>query len=389
MQNNKQTVAVVFGGISVEHDISIITGVQTLNTLKKGRYKVVPIYITKSGEWWTGEKLWDINFYSNFSKKSLQKVSLMQKGIQIQKFVGKKKIKLDFAFFALHGSFGENGCMQGLFDVYNIPYSSCGVLGSSICTNKYLAKLLCKSKKIPIVSGILLKEEDKTKNFEWIEKRLSRLNFPLIVKPNNLGSSIGVSFCKNKKELKDAIDFAFMFDREVLVEKAVANLIEYNIALLGNSFSCECSNIEKVVPDNNILSFEGKYMSHGQGKGMENLSRIVPAKIDSKLQIKIENLAKKIYKLLNLRGVVRLDFLFDEKESKLYFNEVNTIPGSLANYLFSNHQYNFTQLLEKAKDYVLIEREVLSHKLTRFSSSVLKNVQLGSKTKFGNSKIKE
>ena len=279
--------------------------------------------------------------------------------------------------------------MQGLFDVYNIPYSSCGVLGSSICTNKYLAKLLCKSKKIPIVSGILLKEEDKTKNFEWIEKRLSRLNFPLIVKPNNLGSSIGVSFCKNKKELKDAIDFAFMFDREVLVEKAVANLIEYNIALLGNSFSCECSNIEKVVPDNNILSFEGKYMSQGQGKGMENLSRIVPAKIDSKLQLQIENMAKKIYKLLNLRGVVRLDFLFDEKESKLYFNEVNTIPGSLANYLFSNHQYNFTQLLEKAKDYVLVEREVLSHKLTRFSSSVLKNVQLGSKTKFRNSKIKE
>ncbi len=387
MKKVKQTIAVIFGGISVEHDISIITGVQTLNALKSGQYKIVPIYITKSGEWLTGKKLWEIKNYSNFNKNNLHKVFPTLKGIKINQFFN-KKITIDFAFLALHGSFGENGCVQGLLDVCNIPYSSCGVLGSSICTNKYLTKNLCKLQGVPTVLSILLKENDKSADFKLIEKKVSHLKFPLIVKPNSLGSSIGVTFCENKKELKDAIDFAFMFDFEVLVESAVQNLVEYNIALVGNAFSCEVSNIEQVVPDHAILSFEGKYMSQGGAKGMSGTPRVVPAKIDISLQTKIEKMAIKIYKLLNLRGIVRLDFLFDTKGQKLYFNEVNTIPGSLANYLFGNCNYDFLTLLEKAKDYSLSEKEFLSHKLTRFSSTVLKDLGQGTKTNSNMSKLK-
>ncbi len=379
MEKGKQTVAVIFGGISVEHDISIITGVQVLNVLKNSKYNVLPIYITKLGEWLSGDKLWDIKSFVDFSKKGLKKVFPMQNGIKIGKLIGEKELKIDFAYLALHGAKGENGGVQGLMEVCDIPYSSCGVLGSSLCTNKYLAKLLCKSKKIPVVSGTLLKEEDKSKDFDFIQKRLARLKYPLIVKPNNLGSSIGVTFCNNPKELKDAISFAFMFDAEVLVEKAVENLVEYNIALVGNRFKCEVSNIEEVTPDNRILSFEGKYM--GGGKGMEGQSRIVPANIDASLQKKIENIAKKIYKLFEMKGIVRLDFLFDKKNKQLYFNEANTIPGSLSNYLFKNHNYTFFDLLEKAKDYCLAEKEILSQKYTKFNSTVLKNVQIGSKTK--------
>ncbi len=377
--NKKQNIAVIFGGISVEHDISIITGVQTINALKKNMQNIIPIYITRSGEWVTGEKLWDLSTYSNFKVSGISRLSLVCGGVKKDGFLGGKTIKIDFVYLALHGSFGENGGVQGLLDIYKIPYSSCGVLGSSVGMDKYLTKLLCKSQKIPVVAGVLLREEDKTRDFTEIHKKVSKLSFPLVVKPNSLGSSIGVSFCKTQKELKDAISFAFMFDTEVLIEKAVENLVEYNIAVVGNRFSCEVSNIEQVSPDNSILSFEGKYMSQNGAKGMESLSRIVPAKLDATIQKEIEDVAKKLYKLLYLKGVVRLDFLCDTKTGKIYFNEINTIPGSLANYLFKNHNYNFGALLEKMKDYALMENEILSQKLRRFSSTVLKDVGKGRK----------
>lgn len=379
VKNKKQTVVVIFGGVSVEHDISIITGVQTLNALKKDTYNIIPIYITCSGEWLTGEKLWNLAIYSDFKKGGLSLVSPVRGGIKKDGIFGGKIIKIDFAYLALHGSVGENGGVQGLLDICKIPYSSCGVLGSSVGMDKYVTKLLCRSQKIPVVAGVLLREEDKTRDFGETQKKLSKLPFPLVVKPNSLGSSIGVAFCRNQKELKDAISFAFMFDSEVLVEKAVDNLVEYNVAVVGNRFSCEVSNIEQVSPDNLILSFEGKYMSQKKTKGMEGLSRIVPAKLDATIQKEIEDVAKKVYKLLYLRGVVRLDFLRDSKTEKIYFNEINTIPGSLANYLFKNHNYNFGTLLEKIKDYALMEDEILSHKLRRFSSTILKDVGKGKK----------
>lgn len=379
---SKQTVAVIFGGVSVEHDISIITGVQTLNALNKNKYNVVPIYISKDNVWYTGEQLFDIRYFAkNSFKNELRKVFLMGKQLCTFNFNFKKVVcTLSFVYLALHGGMGENGNIQGYLDINGLPYSSCGNVGSGICMDKYLTKLLCKSQNIEVVNGVLLKEQDKTLEFSEIIKKLKNLQFPLIVKPNKLGSSIGVNFCKTNEQLKNAISFAFMFDTEVLIEQAIENLQEFNIAVMGNSQDCELSDIEKVNKTNDFLTFENKYMSSNtSGKGMEGADREVPAKIEKEISDKICDYAIKIYKLLNLKGIVRIDFLYDDDSNKIYLNEVNTIPGSLSNYLWKTKKYNFNNILEKLKQYALYQFEVDNKKVKNFSSSVLSTFKDGTK----------
>lgn len=386
--NSKRNVAVIFGGKSVEHDISIITGVQTLNSLDKTKFNIFPIYISKNGTWYTSNEFFNIKTFTNLNflqNKSTQKVSLINQGILL--LHNKKKTiehtKIDFAFLAMHGGFGENGALQGFLDVCGVSYSSPNVYSSSVCMNKVATKILLKSADINVTNFKVLQQETYNKlGYKEIEKSLQNLRFPLIVKPCNLGSSVGITFCKNAARLKDAISFAFLFDSCVLVEEVVENLREVNLSILGDTSNLETSVIEEVSMSDDFLTFENKYLNNGSSKGMENTTRIIPAKLEKAIEDKVIEFGTKAYKFLGCKGLVRIDFLIDGKTSEVYLNELNTIPGSLSNYLWKDKGYNFTELLNKMMEYSLLEKEKEQSKVTNFSSNVLANFEKCDKLDF-------
>lgn len=383
----KRNVIVLFGGKSVEHDISIITGVQTLNAINKRKNNIIPIYITKNGEFLSSEAFFNIKTFSNnnLNKINYKKVILTNDSY-LYFYKGKKLkqwSKVDFAFLATHGGLGENGELQGFLDVCNIAYSSSNVLSSSIGMNKLVAKQILSSQQINQANYFAVNQKDFNKNTKIISQKVKEMGFPIIVKPASLGSSIGISFCKTLKNVKNAISFAFLFDKTVIVEKAVENLREFNISAIGNEFECELSDIEEVLIKKDILSFENKYLNkESSSKGMENTTRNFPAEINYELEKTIKDVANKVYFLLNCKGVVRFDFLVNDKTQEVYFNEVNTIPGSLSNYLWTKKGYNFERLLDKIMDYCLESKKNKESKVSNFSSNVLKQFKNSSKLDF-------
>ena len=379
----KQNVVVLFGGVSVEHDISIITGSQVLASLDRERENVIPIYISKEGKFLTDENFWDVTYFAKEQNFSKAKQVFFASNGNLFCIKGKRAkflCKVDFAYVALHGGMGESGSVQGLLDCAGIKYSSCDNFSSSICMNKFCTKILAKEQKIPVVKGVLLSGEDKNISASYLAEKVEGLNYPIVVKPNNLGSSIGITFCKDKDMLLDAVSFAFLFDTEVLCEEAVCNLRELNIACLGAGEMCECSLVEEVTPNKDFLTFENKYL--GGGKGMESQKRIIPASISKKILNRIEIYARRMFKIFKMKGCVRMDFLMDEKTEMVYMNEINPIPGSFANYLWKNKGYSFQNLLEKMKDYAEIDYAEKGKKITQFSSSVLQNFSQADGGKF-------
>ncbi len=383
----KKNVLVIFGGKSVEHDISIISGIQLANNLDITKFNVFPVYISKSGVWYYSKKFFDINFFSSnnfsFEKESdIVCVCPFDKGLYF--LCGKKLKKLtniDFSFMATHGSCGEDGSLQGLFETYQIPYSSPQTFASSVCMNKYLSKLVFEKLGIKQTDYVLV---NRTNYLKFVKDIKSfNLNFPLIVKPNSLGSSIGITVCKTKEKLKNAISLALLFDFDVLVESLVENLKEVNIAIVGNSEKIEVSDIEEVVKSDEILSFENKYFNTAKSneQGIEKTKRIIPANISTEQKKIVQESATKVYKFLNMNGVVRFDFLIDEKTGEVYLNEVNSIPGSLANYLFKFKGYSYKDLLNKIYEYSIRQFEIKNSLVKNFSSSVLKNVSFSGKNK--------
>ncbi|MBR4004187.1 MAG: D-alanine--D-alanine ligase [Clostridia bacterium] len=383
----KRNVIVLFGGKSVEHDISIITGVQTLNAINKRKNNIIPIYITKNGEFLSSEAFFNIKTFSNnnLNKINYKKVILTNDSY-LYFYKGKKLkqwLKVDFVFLATHGGLGENGELQGFLDICNIAYSSSNVLSSSIGMNKLVAKQILSSQQINQANYFAVNQKDFNKNTKIISQKVKEMGFPIIVKPASLGSSIGISFCKTLKNVKNAISFAFLFDKTVIVEKAVENLREFNISAIGNEFECELSDIEEVLIKKDILSFENKYLNkESSSKGMENTTRNFPAEINYELEKTIKDVANKVYFLLNCKGVVRFDFLVNDKTQEVYFNEVNTIPGSLSNYLWTKKGYNFEKLLDKIMDYCLESKKNKESKVSNFSSNVLKQFKNSSKLDF-------
>lgn len=375
-QNTKKTIGVIFGGNSVEHDISIITGVQTLNAVNKIKYSIVPIYISKSSEWYTSDKFFDITTFQkdNFNPKSYSKIQLGYNGkVYLDK---NKKLKLinqiDYALLATHGGQGENGSLQGFLNVCNVVFSSPDVLSSAVCMNKLTTKFLLQSAGIPQTNFAYINQDEYKKGYKNYKEKFENLKMPLIVKPASLGSSVGITFCKNLKQLKDAISFAFLFDSVVLIEEVVENLKEVNISVVGNTQHCELSDIEEVFIKNDFLTFESKYMNkENSGKGMENTLRKIPANLTAEVEEVIKKYAEKTYKILNCKGIIRIDFLIDSKENKVYLNELNTIPGSLSNYLWKTKKHSFSRLIDKILFYAEEDKKFSNKKITNFSTNVL------------------
>lgn len=381
----KKNIAVIFGGESTEHDISILTGIQVANALDKQKYNLIPIYIDQKGNWFYGNELLNIKFYANFNQKKVKKVVILPTNshLFIEKF-GKYKefMNLDCAILACHGKNGEDGTLQGLLELSHIPYSSSGVFASSVGLNKVKMKELFFANKIPICKYQVVEKFEFEKNkFEF-----ENLIFPVIVKPCNLGSSIGISVCQNQYELKKALELAFLFDDVAIIEECIKNLKEVNISVLGNKQDAICSVTEQPI-SKGLLSFEKKYMStrskssncgtktqkefSGTKNGMQNIDRIVPADITKNQEKRIKDLALKIFEITNSKGVVRIDFMIDNDTGKVYANEINTIPGSFAFYLWQKSGINFEKLLDKVIEIAIDDKNKKENLTTIFNSSVL------------------
>jgi D-alanine-D-alanine ligase len=355
---DKLTVGVIFGGRAVEHEVSIISALQALRALDRDKYRPLPVYISKQGRWYTGDALTKLENYRDtrallarlkpvyfapgFGEWRLQETA--NKGL----FAKPWQCRLDVMLPVLHGTHGEDGCLQGLLELSGIPYAGPGVLGAALGMDKIAMKALLKEAGLPVADYTWFTRGQWRDNEQAVvDKVEAALDYPLIVKPASLGSSIGISRADNREELREALDIAAGFAGRLLVEQAITPLRELNCAVLGAGSQVEISCIEEPLPAAELLSFADKYLDNAGGKGMSGAKRRIPAKIDSALAAEIADMSRRAFWALDGAGVARIDFLYDTRAGRLYINELNTIPGSLAFYLFEPAGRGFSALLDE------------------------------------------
>lgn len=386
---------IIFGSRSAEHDVSVITGLQALENADTKKYNAFPVYISRTGEWFVGEPLRSIETYRNFdpNQKGLTRVFFpavpgMNGLYSLESGLFKKSAKvceLDCALLALHGLHGEDGSVQGLFELANLPYTSCGLIGSAVGMDKIVMKEVFKSIGLNVLESVYCCRSEWSKDKDAVIERAEKLSYPLIVKPANLGSSIGITKAKNREELISAIDVAAGYDRRILIERALTKPTEINCACVGYSGEATVSLCEQPLSwelfmnSDDMLDFNKKYLQKG-GKGMESLSRRIPAPIGEALTEKVQNWTLQIFSMLECKGVVRVDYMIDG-EGNLYVNEINTIPGSLAFYLFEPMGLGFGQLVDKLVEYAYKALTQKNESTYAYSSDILNKSRKGTKHK--------
>ena len=384
----KIKVGVIFGGETVEHEVSVISAVQAMEHMNKDVYDIVPIYISKDRIWYTGDMLKNIEVYRDFNelKKYAKQVVLTKTkdGFCLQRTTGlfrKNVIDIDVAFPIVHGNNAEDGTLQGYLDSVGIPYVGSRVLGSALGQDKVVMKQVFESAGLPIVDYVWFYDNEYSNDCDLIFTKVKKLGYPVIVKPATLGSSVGITFVKNEEELASAIETAINYDTKIIVEKAVQNLVEVNCSVFGNYANQETSVIEEVTSEEEFLTYADKYIGGSKGKlkggaskGMASASRIIPARISDELRKEVEETSVKAFKLLNLSGVCRIDYLIDKKTNKLYINEPNTIPGSLAFYLWEPKGKKYQDLLDNMITLAIKDYKNRSKKTYSFESNILSNM---------------
>ena len=388
-------VGVIFGGETVEHEVSIISAVQAMNKLDNEKYDIIPIYISKEGEWFTGAVLREIETYKDMDllKRYTKNVVLYKKDgrfVLQSKGIFKKIINdIDIVLPVVHGTNVEDGVLQGYLKTIGVPFVGSNVLASAVAQDKVIQKQVFECTNLPIAKYYWFYDcdykDDQDKVIKEIEKEIG---YPMIVKPATLGSSVGITSVDNRNELREAIEDAIKYDTKIVVEEKVENLTEVNISVLGNFENQKLSEIEEVMTDNDLLTYEDKYVGGGKktgSKGMASASRKIPANIDSKLREEVEKIAIDAFKAVGLSGVVRIDFLIDKKKKKVYINEINSCPGSLAFYLWEAKDKNFTALLDEMINIAIKGYKKEQSKVRTFKSNILSgfNGLKGSKGKFG------
>lgn len=357
----KINLAVLFGGRSVEHEVSVISAVQAMASMNKDKYNIVPVYMTKSNEFYTGEKLMDINSFKDIPallKECTECVFVRTEGkVQLirqktKKFGSNVISDIDVAFPIVHGTNVEDGALQGYLHTLNLPYVGCDVLASAVGMDKYVMKILLKEAGFPVLDCCRFASFDLDRIDECIAEVEKKFSYPVIVKPINLGSSVGISKAKDRDGLVKSIEEAFQFADRILVEPAVVQLKEINCSVVGDSEEAEASVCEEPVQasDDDILSYEQKYVGGGKSggsKGMATLKRKIPADITAEQDEFIRKTAVDAFRYLGCNGVTRIDFMIDMATDKVYINEINTIPGSLAFYLWEPKGVKYPELLER------------------------------------------
>lgn len=376
----KIKIGVFFGGKSVEHEISIITMSQTVSAINKEKYDIIPIYISKKGVMYTGDALLDLYAYKDIDNllEKCCKVTIINDGenVKILKYpstlIGKNIINtIDIAFPIMHGTNGEDGTIAGYLNMLGLPFIGPDILASSIGMDKILMKKVLKESGLPVVDYIAFYSMEYIKDEQkYLSQIQENLDFPVIVKPGNLGSSVGIRKAKDIDELEEAIDFAMEFSDRIIVEKAITNLKEINCSVIGNLAETEASVCEEPIFSDEILSYTDKYIGGEKSKsglkteafsklgscklsgkkGMANSDKKLPADISEEKRKEIQNLAKETFKVLGCSGISRIDFLMDKETEEVYVNEINTIPGALSYYLWEASGKSFEEEIDEIID---------------------------------------
>ena len=360
----KIKVGVLYGGKTTEHEVSIITAIQAMNALNTEKYEVIPMYLTKDNEMYTGEPLKEMDVYKDkdLLKRYCKNVICYGNNgtliLQNKKGLFKKVIKeVDIVVPTVHGYNMEDGNIQGLLHTYGVPYTGSDIYGCTIGQDKVFQKQILEAEKIPVTKYTWFYESEYKENPTDILKNIKKVGYPVIVKPARQGSSIGIKIAKDEEKVKEAIEEALKYDEKILVEEVIENMTELNCSVLGSSSYAEASVIEQVMGKDEFLSFSDKYLGSGAkkgskanftkgSKGMVATDRIIPADITVKLENEIKETSKKAFKVLGASGVVRIDYLYDKKTKKYYLNELNSIPGSLSFYLWNPLNKEYDELLD-------------------------------------------
>lgn len=355
----KTRVAMMFGGKSVEHEVSVISGIQAVMNMDTEKYEVIPVYLTKKNEMYIGESVGDIESYKDIPellKKSQRVILLNEEGkvklmpYPLKKFGKNAAVEIDVAFPVVHGTNVEDGALQGYLKTIGIPFAGCDVTASAIGMDKFIMKTVLKESRIPVLDARIYTLSDYADIEKLMDNVEETLGYPVIIKPVNLGSSVGISVAKNRVELASSIDDGFRYATRVLAEHAITKLREINCSVLGDENEAIASECEEPLHTRDILSYEDKYVSNAKGgnsKGMAGVSRKIPAELSPEKREEVRELAVRSFKALGCNGVSRIDFMIDEEDGKLYFNEINTIPGSLAFYLWEPVGVPYKELLDR------------------------------------------
>lgn len=388
----KTNVAFFYGCRSVEHEVSIISAVQAMMAIDKEKYDITPVYVTKDGEMYTGEKLFSIEEYRNLPelKAQCKKVFFVREnGAVFMKFEGEKglfkkeipPVQIDVAFPVVHGTNCEDGTIQGYLEFLGLPYVGCGILSSAVGMDKAVFKDVLKNAGLPVLDCITFCAREYLNNKESLTQRIAKeIGYPLIVKPINLGSSVGISKVNSAEELDEAVTLALSFADKLLVERAVTNLREINCSVLGDGTECIASVCEEPFMNDEILSYEDKYMSGakgGQSKGMASLGRKIPADLTEERTAEIRELACKIFKAIGANGVVRIDFIIDNDNDTVYANEINTIPGSLSFYLWDATDIKYRELCDKLIELAFRRQRNRENLTFTIDTNILSGISLG------------
>ncbi len=382
-----KNIGVFFGSSSPEHDISIVTAELIIATLKKMDYLVTPVYLTKDRRWLIGEEFGELKYFiqtkGEVSEKSKQNEYLLQldgaKGrlVFMKKGLVPKKIEIDVAFPAFHGSYGEDGKMQGLFEMLGVPYVGCDVASSALTMDKALTKMIYNQGEILTTKFVSFSKDEWLDGKEDIIKRAkSELKWPVFVKPTHLGSSIGIKKVENMNndDLLDAVEVGMFYDDKVLIEEAVEDMADLTCCVIGHG-EIEASMVQESVFQSEMFSFDEKYLKDGGAQlGKAEGGILIPANVDKELTEKIQEMSKKIYRLFGCSGIARVDYLYDRKTRQIFANEINTLPGTLYHHLWKKSGIEIDELIEKLIGFAM-ERQNSSKQLTySFKSNIFEHL---------------
>lgn len=391
----KLNIAVFFGGESVEHEVSIISAHQAIEALDKNKYNVIPVYVSKERKLYVSDLLKDISNYKDLKHLISQctQVSITSEDNRVvirpvkPSLFGPKELgTIDVAIPVMHGTNGEDGTIQGFFEMLKVPYAGCDLYGAAIGQDKVLQKNVLNDNNLPITNWFWVYGSEMDTHQSEILDKVHRLIYPVIIKPARTGSSVGISIAHNDEEYLACFDEARQYDEKIITEKVVKPMREINCSVVGDSYSCVASVLEEVssVSQDELLSFSDKYLGGSKSakregsKGMASTARIVPAPLTDEQTRLIQQLAKETFRVLGTSGVCRIDFLMDADTKKVYVNEINTIPGSLAFYLWKAAGVSFSELMDKLVELAL-DRERRRSKMTfSYETNILSNFSASS-----------
>ncbi len=353
----KTNIGVFFGGRSTEHEISVISASQAMSAIDRNRYDVTPVYITKEGQWYTGEALLDISNYRDIPSLLKKCTAIYMEPVygdynlyrRERRIFGNPVVtKIDVAIPVLHGSNGEDGVFEGILESIGIPYAGCNVLASANGMDKITMKMILKCSGVPVVNYVWFTDGQWQANQDTlIEEIETKIGYPAIVKPANLGSSVGIGRAADRNQLKEKINDAIKYSSRIIVEHMVDNLQEINCSVLGDADEYRMSVLEEPIKSGEILSYEDKYMGGTKGsKGMQAAQKRIPADLPEEMTKRIQFLAGETFRVLSCHGVSRVDVIVDKDNGEIYVNEINTIPGSLSFYLWEATGLTFASLMD-------------------------------------------